>query len=94
MATFYILHSPLKDLFYIGSCLDFEVRLNEHISPTFKQSYTSRADDWQLYYKYDGLEYKMARLIENQVKSMKSRKYYANLKAYPDIMQKLIAKYK
>jgi len=40
------------------------------------------------------LDYEQARKIEKQIKRMKSKKYIENLKKYPDIVKKLIEKYK
>ena len=46
MATFYILYSKDIDRFYIGSCIDFEKRLDEHLNGLFIGLYTKRATDW------------------------------------------------
>lgn len=51
------------------------------------------ANDWVLYYSLNELKYKQARLIENHVKKMKSRKYIENLIKYPDISKRSIELY-
>ena len=93
MATVYILHSKSINKFYIGSCLNFKERLNQHNNHTFNKNFTHRANDWVLFYKIDNLSYKTARLIEKHIKNMKSKKYILNLIKYPEISKKLIDKY-
>jgi putative endonuclease len=55
----------------------------------FSNSFTRRAEDWVLYYSLEGLKYQQARKIETHVKLMRNRKYYENLKNYPEIAEKL-----
>ncbi|MBN2728411.1 MAG: GIY-YIG nuclease family protein [Bacteroidales bacterium] len=93
MATVYILYSQSIDSYYVGSCIDLEKRIIEHNSGAYDNSFTKRAKDWLIYYSYD-LDFELARKIESHIKKMKSRKYYENLKKFPEIMQKLIEKYK
>ncbi|WP_343606770.1 GIY-YIG nuclease family protein [Fluviicola sp.] len=94
MATVYILYSSSIDQFYIGSCLNLEQRLEQHLNKSFEIGFTHRTDDWELFYSKDDLEYQMARQIEMHIKKMKSRKYTQNLKKYPEIMENLIEKYR
>jgi len=94
MAYVYILHSKQLDRYYIGSCLDLRLRLEQHLNHTFKDSYTVKANDWELFFHLDGLGYNQARLIEHHFKKMRNRKYYLNLKIYPEISMKLILKYR
>ncbi|EDM45751.1 hypothetical protein SCB49_08077 [unidentified eubacterium SCB49] len=68
MATFYIIYSKSTDLYYSGSCLDFETRIKEHNNHTYNNSFTARANDWYLFYKVDHIDYKTARAIEAHVK--------------------------
>lgn len=93
MATVYILHSKTLDRYYIGSCLDMSKRLEDHLSGNYKGSYTSKADDWVLYFSIDNLGYKQAREIEQHIKKMKSRKYIENLKSYKEMVSRLVAKF-
>ena len=93
MANVYILFSKSIDSYYVGSCLNLEKRVKEHNSGVYKNSFTCRAKDWLIYFNFD-VDYKLARKIENHIKKMKSRKYYKDLKSYPEIMQSLIEKYK
>ena len=93
MATVYILYSTKIDRFYTGSCKTLEERLLQHSNKEFSDSYTSRADDWILFFHLDGLSHNTALKIENHIKKMKSKIYIQNLKKYPDISKNLILKY-
>jgi putative endonuclease len=93
MACVYILYSAEIDEYYIGSCLDFESRVIDHLQNK-RNSFTSRANDWMAYYKIEDLEYEQSRLIEKHIKKMKSRVYVQNLKKYPEICIKLLKLYK
>ena len=93
MAVVYILSSATASRFYIGSCLDFKVRITQHKLGEFNSSYTSNQNDWELFLKVDQLDYNQARRIEAHIKRMKSRKYITNLLRYPEIMESLIRKY-
>jgi putative endonuclease len=92
MAFVYILYSKKLNKFYIGSCLDLDLRTNDHLKKK-QDGFTSNADDWELFLSISGLEYKPARKIETHIKKMKSRKYVEDLKRYPDLREKLIKKY-
>ncbi|HEX7458083.1 MAG TPA: GIY-YIG nuclease family protein, partial [Ginsengibacter sp.] len=93
MADVYILYSEKLDKYYIGSCIDIVERFLEHLNKKYSDSYTAKANDWILYYSINDLKYKQARLIENHIKKMKSRKYIENLKMYAEISKKLIELY-
>ena len=93
MATVYILFSKKLDRYYVGSCLDFDARFEEHLGRKNIVSFTAKAEDWILYYKIDGLQYKQARNIEAHIKRMRSRKYIEYLQLYPEIMKKLADKF-
>lgn len=68
MATVYILYSQKINQYYIGSCLDLEKRLAEHLSAKMDVAYTKRSDDWDVYFKIDDLTYATARKIEAHIK--------------------------
>ena len=80
MATVYILYSNTIDKFYTGSCNDLKERLEQHQNKKFDKSFTKQADDWELYFTIDDLDYLQARRIKKHIKEMKSRKYIQNLK--------------
>ena len=94
MATVYVLYSPSIDKFYIGSCTELAERFSQHLSDYFPGAFTGQTKDWSLYFKIDHLDYSQARNIEDYIKRMKSRKYINNLKRYPELVEKLIKKYK
>ena len=94
MAAVYILYSESLDRFYVGSCLDVDVRLDQHLSEYFPKAYTSTAKDWVIYLSITELSYTQARNIESHIKRMKSRKYIENLKKYPELQVKLSVLYK
>ena len=93
MAEVYILYSEILDTYYIGSCEDFDIRFEEHISKTYSGSFTSRSDDWKLFLRIKDLGYRQSRMIETHIKLMKSRKYIRDLSEYPEIVLRLISKY-
>ena len=93
MATVYILYSHKIDQYYIGSCLDLNARLEEHLKGRMVVAFTKRSDDWFVYFELKDLEYDVSRKIEAHIKKMKSRKYIENLVRYPEISHKLIKKY-
>jgi putative endonuclease len=89
MASVYILYSKSLGKYYVGSCLDLEKRLQEHKDKIDKHGFTFRANDWEIYYVISDLGYKQARLIEQHIKKMKSKKYIESIKLYPDLSDKL-----
>jgi putative endonuclease len=93
MADVYVLYSNTIDKYYIGSAINAEDRLIEHLSDSYENSYTSKAKDWIIYVKITNLEYATAREIEVHIKKMKSKAYIKNLEQYPEMIQKLIQKF-
>ena len=94
MYSLYVLFSKKLSIYYVGCCKDLGYRYELHLSKIFKGSFTTRSDDWEIFYHVDGLMYKQARKIERHIKRMKSRVYLQNLKNHPEIMNRLIVKYK
>jgi putative endonuclease len=45
MAFVYILYSKSLNGYYVGSCLDLDLRLKEHLSKKFDGGFTSKASD-------------------------------------------------
>jgi len=89
MATLYVLYSAQINRFYTGSCLNMNTRLEEHLQGKYLKSYTKKANDWVIYFRVDNLTLDLARKMEYHVKKMKSKKYIENLKAYPELLEKL-----
>jgi len=94
LASVYILHSKKISNYYVGSCEDLSYRHGQHLCKQHKGSFTTRADDWEIFYYKDELGSSQARKIERHIKRMKSQTYYQNLKIYPEIMERLMNKYK
>ena len=94
MATVYILYSLELNKFYIGSCDDLQIRLQQHLFKGFGNSFTSQVADWVVFFSIDNLDYHQCRCIEQHIKKMKSKIYIQNLKKYPDIVLQLVEKYK
>ena len=94
MACVYVLHSKLLNKYYVGSCLDLNKRVEQHNAKEFKQAFTTRVNNWEIYFVIQDLDYKQARSIEKHIKRMKSKKYVENLKLFPLLVQKLKELYK
>jgi len=90
----YIIYSEKLDAFYIGQTLDIDQRLEEHNTGFFENTFTSKTDDWQLFYTIECQSRNQAILIERHIKKMRSRKYYYSLKSFPEIAIKLRQVYK
>jgi putative endonuclease len=89
MAFLYILYSQKLGRFYTGSCIDFEKRIYEHKCKSDNTSFSSKAEDWEVFIMIDNLGYQQARDIEAHVKRMKSSKYIRDIKRYPDMLRKI-----
>ena len=94
MNLVYILHSKTLDRFYIGFTTDLDRRLEFHSNSVEARKFTSKANDWVLYFKIECETKKQALAIEQHIKKMKSKTYIENLVRYPDIIIKLLEKYK
>ncbi|PBJ11475.1 GIY-YIG nuclease family protein [Flavobacterium sp. ACN6] len=89
----YILHSKKLNRYYIGYTSDFDVRLEFHKnSPSNK--FTANAKDWTLFLSFKCDNKTQALSIEKHIKNMKSKTYIENLIKYPEIIDKLLIKYK
>ena len=80
MASVYVLYSGKINRFYIGSCLDLQKRLQQHVSKSFKSAFTVRADDWEVFFQLNDLTLIQARAAERYIKSRKSPDFIRSLK--------------
>jgi putative endonuclease len=87
----YIIQSQSLGKFYVGETSDIEQRLKFHNSGF--SEFTSKAKGWQIYLLISCKNREIARKLENHIKSMKSKTYIQNLLKYPEIIEKLQAKY-
>jgi putative endonuclease len=95
MCHCYILYSKKLDRFYIGSTiLRPEDRLHSHLTEYYgKKKFTAKEKDWTIFLSIDCHSIEQAQKIEHHLKKMKSKKYIQNLLIYPEIAQKLLARY-
>lgn len=66
----------------------------EHNSHRYEDAFTAKGIPWELFLLIDGLNSDQAYKIEKHIKSMKSSTYIKNLRSYPELIEKLKAKYK
>ena len=88
----YILFSEQLNRFYTGATSNFDVRMYFHFNDIQTRKFTKKANDWQLFLKIDCSTRANALKIERHIKLMKSSVYINNLKKYPEMIDKLIAR--
>ena len=94
MPFVYILYSALIDKYYVGyTNTSVEERLTKHNSNYYDNKWTKTGIPWVVYFQIECSTTKQAILIERHIKKMKSVTYLKNIKAYPQISQKLLEKY-
>jgi len=89
----YVLYSPAINRFYVGETEDLELRISQHKSGFFKNSYTSKASDWQLYISLCCRDRSHARKVELFIKKMKSKKFIFNLKDSFEVQADIINRF-
>jgi putative endonuclease len=89
----YVLHSKKLDKYYIGETADLNQRLKRHNNGHLKNAFTAKTNDWHVVISIECSHRASARLIEQHIKQMKSRIYIENLIRYPEMIEKLLAKY-
>ena len=90
----YILYSKAIDRFYVGYTENLESRVFQHNNHVFKGSFTDKAEDWEIFFSMECASETQAISIEKHIKRNKSRKYFANIRQYSEISQKLWDMYK
>ena len=94
MPACYILYSAKLNKYYIGATSTTPPdRLQRHLSAYYDRKYTAITDDWELFLVIDCVNMELAAKIETHIKRMKSKKYIENLVRYPELLEKLIARY-
>lgn len=73
--------------------MDLNERLDEHLNKKYVNSYTSKVNDWILFYALNDLAHILSRNIEKHLKNMKSRGYVENLAKFPQLAEKLKVKF-
>lgn len=90
----YILYSPSLDRYYTGSTALLPVeRLEQHNSDGLSTSFTKKGKPWDLVFSFSCSSRLQATRVERHIKRMKSRTYIGNLLQYPELRQKLVAKF-
>jgi putative endonuclease len=93
LASLYILHSNSVNKFYIGATKDLFARIDLHSKKEFKNSFTAKYEDWEIFFSIDNISISTAYKIEAHIKKMKSKTFIHNLKLYPELVAKLINQY-
>jgi putative endonuclease len=93
MYCVYILYSELLNSYYVGETEDITERLIQHNTGFYNSAFTRKANDWKLFYVLECKSRIQSRKIETHIKQMKSKKYFQNLKKYPEIALRLKNKY-
>jgi putative endonuclease len=89
----YIIYSAPTKKYYVGQTVNINERLELHNTGELEQSYTKPGIPWDMFHFIECNTKKQAVAIESHIKRMKSTKYYQSLKSYPEIAEKLKAKY-
>ena len=79
MHYLYIIYSKAIDKYYVGETNDINRRLQEHREATFKGSYTSQTNDWELKVSLQFKNISAARKAEAFIKRMNSRVFIEKL---------------
>ena len=94
MIACYILYSCSLDKFYTGITQEsVDGRLQLHNSSSYGNHFTSQAADWVVFLVIECDSVSQSMKIEKHIKKMKSKNYIHNLKAYPEIIEKLRLKF-
>ena len=90
----YIIFSKKLNKYYVGTTDDFDKRLEEHNTGGHDEAFTKAGIHWERFVVIENLSSKQAYRIEKHIKKMKSAEYIANLKKYPEMVLRLIERYK
>jgi putative endonuclease len=94
MPHVYILFSPTRNGFYTGATnAEVDARLERHLDEYYGNAYTSGVKDWEVFLCISCSTMHQALKIERHIKNMKSKKYIHNLKAYPEMIERLMEKF-
>lgn len=95
MICCYIIYSKKLDRFYIGALQgDLEARIRKHNDHAYgEQRFTAKANDWEIFLLVECEIYAQAIRIERHIKKTKSSKYIRNLRAYPEMVEKLKSRF-
>jgi putative endonuclease len=94
MYLVYIIYSSKLDRYYIGVTNDIAARLKKHNTKVYKNAFTSRGIPWELKFTIEDLEKHQAFAIEHHIKQMHSRKYLEDLLQYPEMVDRLVERFR
>jgi putative endonuclease len=86
MYFIYIIYSKKLDRYYIGTTDKVEVRLREHNSGFYNDSYTVKGIPWELNLNFECESSEKAYKLEKFLKRMKSRVFLEKVIVDPDIL--------
>ncbi|MBG6110260.1 putative endonuclease [Flavobacterium sp. CG_23.5] len=86
MYFIYIIYSKKLDRYYIGTTDKVEVRLLEHNSGFYNDSYTVKGIPWELNLSFECESSEKAYRLEKFLKRMKSRVFLEKVIVDPDIL--------
>jgi putative endonuclease len=90
----YILHSEKLDRFSLGATsIAPQERLRRHNQRYYSHKFTAKGIPWTIFLTISCESMKQALDIERHIKSMKSKVYIRNLDKYPEMIEKLLARY-
>ena len=81
----YILFSESLDRYYIGHTNNVFERTAQHNSEYYSNAFTSKANDWSIYWSGRCVDRHQARAIEKHIKNMKNRSFLHNIVRYAEI---------
>jgi putative endonuclease len=71
----YILYSPSLDKYYVGETEDIELRIKQHTTNFYKNSFTSKSSDWILKIAIEVKSKSVAIQIEKHIKRKGNREF-------------------
>jgi putative endonuclease len=89
----YILYSPSIDKYYVGETEDIELRIKQHTTNFYKNSFTSKSSDWILKIAIEVNSKSVAIQIEKHIKRKGNREFKEKVINDEGLVQYLIIKY-
>ena len=89
----YILYSPGKNRYYVGSTIDVHGRLDQHNLHYYSGASTRIADDWHLYLSVECETKSQALKLEKFIKKMRNREFYMRMKNDEELRKSLLHRF-
>ena len=94
MHFIYIIHTKLKNHYYVGETHDLEQRLLKHNNYSYKGSFSKIASDWKIVLTYNCNFKEDALFLERFIKRMKSKVFIEKNIRNPSILNTILRKKK